>query len=112
MNGSKQNTIHDEIIIFLRRCSVFAGLSEKQLRIVVGLVTEVTIAGNEYIIQEGQVGEAFYIIKDGEAEIDRYDEEWRCCINCNLSSPRRRGSTHANPVISISNEHGCSLKAA
>jgi subfamily B ATP-binding cassette protein HlyB/CyaB len=56
---------------FLKLCSVFSPLNPSEIREVLDCLHPVDIAQNEAIVREGEVGDAFYILKSGEARVEK-----------------------------------------
>lgn len=56
---------------FLRRLPLFAGLSDLDLDQLYEMAEPVTLAEDEFLITEGDIGDALYVVLDGEVEITR-----------------------------------------
>jgi CRP/FNR family cyclic AMP-dependent transcriptional regulator len=78
----------------LHRLSLFVNLTPAELRIVDGLLHERSYLAGEVIFDEGEEGQAIYIIASGEVLISRRDpgEAGRVPLNGVGDSPRRRQS--------------------
>jgi CRP-like cAMP-binding protein len=55
----------------LAKIPLFQHLSAKQLAAVDGLVTTIDVASGRELIREGEVGQEFILVVDGEAEVRR-----------------------------------------
>ena len=53
----------------LARVPLFAGLSHKQLREISGLMTPVELKAGKHLTREGELGQEFLIVLDGEIEV-------------------------------------------
>ena len=69
--------LHDALRIceFLRPIDVFKALTPQQLTDVAEHVKKRHFAGGETIVREGEPGEEFFVISDGEVEVIRADHE-------------------------------------
>jgi putative ABC transport system ATP-binding protein len=69
--------LHDALRIceFLRPIELFKSLTPRQLTDVAEKMTKRHYAAGEPIIREGESGEEFFLVSDGEVEIDRADHE-------------------------------------
>jgi putative ABC transport system ATP-binding protein len=69
--------LHDSLRIceFLRPIDLFKSLTPRQLTDVAEKMTKRHYAAGEAIIREGESGEEFFLISDGEVEIDRAEHE-------------------------------------
>jgi len=69
--------LHDALRIceFLRPIELFKTLTPRQLSDVAEKMTKRHYATGETIIREGEPGEEFFLISDGEVEVDRADHE-------------------------------------
>jgi putative ABC transport system ATP-binding protein len=69
--------LHDALRIceFLRPIDLFKTLTPRQLTDVAEHMTKRHFAAGETIIREGEPGEEFFLISDGEVEVDRADRE-------------------------------------
>lgn len=76
-----------DIVKFLEASTIFNGLTNEQLRELTGIANEITIQPNDIFIQENELGDAFYILKTGEAEIYRYDEETKENLKIGIAKP-------------------------
>ncbi len=56
---------------FLRRIPLFEGLPEADLELLYQMAKPVTVATGEVFIQEGVLGDALYVILDGEVEVTK-----------------------------------------
>jgi CRP-like cAMP-binding protein len=59
----------DELVSTLAALSFFAGLPEEDLRFVAGIVQEVALEEGEYLFQEGDPGDAFFVLETGGVEL-------------------------------------------
>lgn len=50
---------------WLRQVEILASLSQRQLALLAGVLKAVTFSSNELIIQQGDVGDTFYIVEEG-----------------------------------------------
>jgi len=57
----------------LARVPLFSGLSAKQLRRVAGLAEEVRYMEGAAVVKEGEDGDSFFVIVEGEAKVVRKD---------------------------------------
>lgn len=57
----------------LRQVPIFQGLSEKQLRQISSLMTRVDRAPGTVLIEEGRIGNEFFIVLEGKVEVRRGD---------------------------------------
>src|ERR671920_923181 len=55
----------------LRRVPLFAGLSEEDLKQLYQMAETVTVPAGQLVLQEGDPGDALYVILDGELEITK-----------------------------------------
>lgn len=55
----------------LRRVPLFAGMTDRALGAVADLASEETFEDGTALVTEGEVGEAFYLVLDGELDIAR-----------------------------------------
>ena len=69
--------LHDALRIceFLRPIELFKTLTPRQLTDVAEKMTKRHYAAGETIIREGEAGEEFFLVSDGEVEIDRAEHE-------------------------------------
>ena len=69
--------LHDALRIceFLRPIDLFKTLTPRQLTDVAEHMTKRHFAAGETIIREGEPGEEFFLISDGEVEVERADRE-------------------------------------
>jgi CRP/FNR family transcriptional regulator, cyclic AMP receptor protein len=61
----------DAKIRLLARVPLFAGLSERSLQDVAGLVDEVDVAAGRVLMTQGETGGEFFIIVDGSVRVDQ-----------------------------------------
>ena len=61
----------DEKLELLRRSPFLAGLSQKDLREVGRLAEEVDVPAGKVLMRQGDIGREFYVIVDGEVELER-----------------------------------------
>lgn len=54
---------------FIKQCSVFSPLDAKELRGFLDCFVSVEFNPGDYIVREGEEGDAFYIIRSGEVEV-------------------------------------------
>lgn len=59
----------EEVLPILRRVSLFEGLPEEDLRRVAGIVRGGMVGAGEVVFEEGDPGDAFYVVFDGGVEI-------------------------------------------
>lgn len=59
----------EQVVPLLEKVSLFEGLPEADLRQIAELVTGTTLDEGEVLFEEGEPGEAFYIVFDGAVEI-------------------------------------------
>ncbi len=55
----------------LRRFSIFAGLRDEQLQRLWGILELRQCPADEVIVQEGETGDALYLVLDGEVEVSK-----------------------------------------
>ena len=55
----------------LRRVPLFAGLSEEYLKQLYQMSETVTVPAGQLVLQEGDPGDALYVVLDGELEITK-----------------------------------------
>jgi putative ABC transport system ATP-binding protein len=69
--------LHDALRIceFLRPIELFRSLTPQQLTDVAEKMTKRHYAAGETIIREGEPGEEFFLVSEGEVEVDRADRE-------------------------------------
>jgi putative ABC transport system ATP-binding protein len=69
--------LHDALRIceFLRPIELFKSLTPRQLTDVAERMTKRHYAAGEMIIREGEPGEEFFLVSDGEVEVERADRE-------------------------------------
>ncbi|HYZ40419.1 MAG TPA: ATP-binding cassette domain-containing protein, partial [Stellaceae bacterium] len=69
--------LHDALRIceFLRPIELFKSLTPRQLTDVAEKMTKRHYAADETIIREGELGEEFFLVSDGEVEVIRSDRE-------------------------------------
>jgi putative ABC transport system ATP-binding protein len=69
--------LHDALRIceFLRPIDLFKTLTPRQLTDVAERMTKRHFAAGETIIREGEPGEEFFLVSEGEVEVDRADHE-------------------------------------
>jgi putative ABC transport system ATP-binding protein len=69
--------LHDALRIceFLRPIDLFKTLTPRQLTDVAEKMTKRHFAAGDTIIREGEPGEEFFLVSDGEVEVDRADHE-------------------------------------
>ncbi|MBI3734876.1 MAG: cyclic nucleotide-binding domain-containing protein [Chloroflexi bacterium] len=58
-------------IEFLRRLTLFSGLPQADLERLCGMSETIAVSPGEFLMKEGEVGDALYIIKDGEFEVTK-----------------------------------------
>ncbi|TMW63854.1 hypothetical protein Poli38472_002795 [Pythium oligandrum] len=63
---------------WLRQVEILASLSERQLALLAGVLSAVTFENNETIIRQGDVGDTFYIVEEGN-------------VSCRIEAPGVRG---------------------
>jgi len=61
----------------LRRIPLFAELDDAELQAVAGLVSRMDVRKKNIVVQEGEPGEALYIILDGSVKISSYSPDGR-----------------------------------
>ncbi len=66
---------HYSKIDALKKNAVFQGLADDQLDTLAPLLHEVPLSRGEYLFKEGDLGESFYLIADGEIDILKIDPE-------------------------------------
>lgn len=72
LKGLLQDYIADTSLRnFLKLCSVFAPLSPSEIREVLMCMSQASYAPGSLIVQEGDEGDAFYILKLGEARVEK-----------------------------------------
>lgn len=59
----------DEVLPVLREVSLFEGLPEEDLRKLAGIARGATAEEGEVLFEEGEAGDAFYVVLDGAVEI-------------------------------------------
>ena len=59
---------------FLKLCTVFSPLSADEIRTLLGSMVVKAYAAGSAIIREGEVGDAFYILRSGSAEVIKESE--------------------------------------
>ncbi len=65
------------MIDILRKIPLFSELDEDELQAVAGLITRQDIQKKNIVVQEGEPGEALYIILEGSVKISSYSAEGR-----------------------------------
>lgn len=60
---------------FLKKDDLFAGLSDKQLKVINAETEELIVPANQYLIREHEISDDIYIIEEGEVEILKEDAE-------------------------------------
>jgi CRP/FNR family cyclic AMP-dependent transcriptional regulator len=58
-----------ELIVFLKKCPLFAGMKTSELRSVVRITRELSFEAGEDIVREGDIGDALYLMYDGVVAI-------------------------------------------
>jgi len=61
----------------LRKIPLFSGLTEDELQAVAGLISRHDIPKKNIVVQEGEPGEALYIILEGSVKISSYSADGR-----------------------------------
>ena len=54
----------------LRQVPLFAGLSDKELEFIASRADEATVPAGKVLTQQGRPGDTFYILLDGEVEVE------------------------------------------
>ncbi len=67
--------LDDKTIQLIKSNSLFSDLSEAEFQLVLPLMQEATLEGNSFIFHEKDRGDYIYIIKEGEVEITKEEEE-------------------------------------
>lgn len=80
-------TIDPELIEFLKKNDLFAGLSNKQRNLVAMQIKEIAVAANDVIIHENETNDEIYLIKKGEVKISKYDTESRQEMDLKVAGP-------------------------
>lgn len=70
---SRDSAYH--LIKVLRKVEAFASLTYNEVARLVDLLTEVKFKPGEYIVKQGEAGDAFYVVKQGTAEVTIDDVE-------------------------------------
>ncbi|MDX8407743.1 MAG: Crp/Fnr family transcriptional regulator [Mariprofundaceae bacterium] len=65
------------MIDILRKIPLFTELNEEELQAVAGLITRQDIQKKNIVVQEGEPGEALYIILEGSVKISSYSADGR-----------------------------------
>ena len=65
----------DERLAHLKSCTLFQGLSDKQLKTIAEELSEISAAKGEYVIRENEVSDNIYIIKSGTVSVSKLDHE-------------------------------------
>jgi CRP-like cAMP-binding protein len=65
----------DDLFSYLKNNELFHDLTEPQLKLVVTEIEEVTVKKGDFIIRENEISDNIYIIKNGTAEITKFDAE-------------------------------------
>jgi CRP/FNR family cyclic AMP-dependent transcriptional regulator len=63
------------VLSILNKISIFAGLSDKQLYTLFGLLTEVTYKPNETVFEQGEKPSHIYIVKTGKIKLVVWEDE-------------------------------------
>ena len=58
----------------LRKVEILKSLNSKQIRRLADVLTEETFGDGNYIVRQGDVGNSFYIIRDGNAVVTLKDD--------------------------------------
>ncbi|MFH1007546.1 MAG: cyclic nucleotide-binding domain-containing protein [Candidatus Latescibacterota bacterium] len=68
---SAEPALPDGDLAFLQEVSIFAGLSEAQLRRMRGVMRKEHFAPGSVVVREGDVGNAMYILEEGTVDISK-----------------------------------------
>src|ERR1035437_3054827 len=79
----------------LRQVPIFEGLSKKQLRQISGLMTRIDQPAGTVLIEEGRIGNEFFIVLEGKVEVRHGDQEIALLDN----RPRTATVTVKEPVV-------------
>jgi small-conductance mechanosensitive channel/CRP-like cAMP-binding protein len=66
---TKRDTILQHLTDSLRRVYLFSSLEKEELRLIAVHLSEVNFASGEFIIREGESGDSFFIMEEGEVEV-------------------------------------------
>jgi CRP-like cAMP-binding protein len=65
------------VIDDLKRVPLFQGMTERAIEAVATLVTALSVADGQPIVAEGEPGDAFYLLVEGQVEVTRRGEPIR-----------------------------------
>lgn len=69
MDDNQQAWSQDQVIAILQQVDLFRGLPEEELRRMADIVTAAEVEAGETLFEEGEPGDAFYIVFSGAMEI-------------------------------------------
>lgn len=58
-------------VAFFKEISVFADLTEEEIRKIIGIMKEIKFPEGSTVIQEGDTGDSMYIILDGSVDVSK-----------------------------------------
>ena len=61
----------DSVVDQLRVVPLFQGMTDRALEAIAGLAEEVAFADAEAVTREGEAGDAFYVLVDGQLQVSR-----------------------------------------
>ncbi len=69
MQAQDHNRTKDELVSALEALAFFAGLPEEDLSLVAGIIQEVALEEGEFLFQEGDPGDSFFVLEAGGVEL-------------------------------------------
>ncbi len=69
MSDASHGWSTDEVVTLLNKVELFAGLPDSDLRPIAGIVQGLTLEKDEVLFEEGDPGDAFYIVFNGAVQI-------------------------------------------
>lgn len=68
-------TLNDTDVALFKQNSLFEGFTDIQLKEVMSFMTEMTFQAGEIIINEHEISDVIYIIKQGDVQIEKWDKQ-------------------------------------
>lgn len=66
-----RETVTSAVIDDLKRVPLFQGMTERAIEAVAVLATELAVADGQAIVAEGEPGDAFYLLVEGQVDVTR-----------------------------------------